>query len=81
MLLPQPLRNEDDYEKFASDNSRAHVTVGSRQQAVLFCVARAAVFAPRTLINRSSLQQLLSTRLICKRNRLLLLQQVLRHSL
>lgn len=25
----QPMRNEDEYEKFASDDSRAHVTVSS----------------------------------------------------
>lgn len=28
LLVSQALRNEDDYQKFASDDSRAHVTVG-----------------------------------------------------
>lgn len=26
-LLSQPVRNEDDYDKFASDDHRSHVTV------------------------------------------------------
>lgn len=51
LLLLQALRNEDDYEKFATDDSRAHVTVGGGQHLIAVSsqatAAAAAVFVSR----------------------------------
>jgi hypothetical protein len=45
--VSQALRNEDDYQKFASDDSRAHVTVGGGSDLLRTMFSMAAACARR----------------------------------